>query len=221
MRNPGGIVPFVEAVCQRLIPTPFQTMGFEVRANAAWLEASAERVIIAEQSNLPVEIVDNLRNVYQQILAAYNQPRGRSAPISLNDTGSLMLEPAAGAYTKPLIVLTDELSASGADMLPAIIQDNGRGLIFGMRTMGAGGSVVGLNATAYAESVIGLTVSIMNRGRIINTPEYPPAPYIENIGVRPDIVVDFMTHANLVTGGVPFIDAFTQAVVKLAKSAPH
>src|SRR6266480_4289275 len=124
--------------------------------------------------------------------------------LSLNSTGSLILSPAAVAYTKPLMVLTDEFSASGGDMFPAIIQDNHRGPIFGMRSMGAGGSVVGLKAPAYIESFFRITVSLMNRASVIQTPEFPPAPYIENIGVRPDIVVDYMTRANLMSAGGPF-----------------
>ena len=60
--------------------------------------------------------------------------------MSLNSTGSLTLAPAPTAYTKPLMVMVDEFSASGADMFPAIIQDNHRGPIFGTRTMGAGGA---------------------------------------------------------------------------------
>ena len=50
-------------------------------------------------------------------------------------------------------------------------------------------------------------------------PDFPPSPYIENIGVQPDIVVDYMTRDNLVTGGVPFIQAFTSAAVALAQAA--
>jgi hypothetical protein len=31
--------------------------------------------------------------------------------------------------------------------------------------------------------------------------------------VRPDIVLDYMTRENLVTGGAPFVQAFTQALL--------
>ena len=138
--------------------------------------------------------------------------------MSLNSAGSLTLAPAAVAYTRPLMVLTDEFSASGADMFPAIIQDNHRGPIFGMRTMGAGGSVVGFNATAYTESFFRVTVSLMNRGRLIQTADFPPAPYIENIGVRPDIVQDYMTRTNLLAAGAAYVQAFTAAIVNLVQS---
>ena len=59
----------------------------------------------------------------------------------------------------------------------------------------------------------------MNRGRLIQTPDFPAAPYIENIGVRPDIVVDYMTRENLMTGGAPFVAAFTQAIVNHAQAS--
>ena len=46
------------------------------------------------------------------------------------------------------------------------------------------------------------------------------APYEWKRDVHPDIVVDYMTRENLVTGGAPFVQAFTDAAVKLAQ-APH
>lgn len=220
MRNPGGFVSFVEAAAQRFIPTPFRTIGFEIRATASWLFSFAAQLTSAELSNAPPDVIQNLRNIYNEVLSAYNQNRGRSAPVPLNATGSFTLPPAPNAYTKPLLVLTDEFSASGGDMFPALIQDNKRGPIFGMRTMGAGGSVVGFNATAYTESFFRITVSLMNRGRLIQAPGFPPAPYIENIGVQPDIFQDYMTRANLVSAGAPFRQAFTNAIVSLVRQAP-
>jgi Peptidase family S41/PDZ domain len=219
MRNPGGLVSFVEAISQRFMPDQFQTIGFEIRATAAWLFSFAAQLTSARLNPAtPPAVLANLEANFNEVLSAYNENRGRSAPVSLNATGSLTLEPAAVRYTKPLMVLIDEFSASGADMFPAIIQSNGRGPLFGMRTMGAGGSVVGYNAPAYTESFFRITVSLMNRGHIVQTPDFPPAPYIENIGVRPDITVDYMTRANLMGIGAPFVQAFTQAIVTHAQS---
>ena len=216
MRNPGGLVSFVEAVSQRLIPTPFNTIGFEIRATNAWLFSFAAQLTNARLNPAtPPAVLANLEANFNEVLAAFNENRGRSAPVSLNSTGSLQLQPVPGAYTKPLMVLTDEFSASGGDMLPSIIQSNKRGPIFGWRTMGAGGSVVGFSGPAYTESFFRITVSLMNRGHIVNTPDFPPAPYIENIGVRPDIAVDYMTRANLMNGGADFVQAFIQALQNL------
>jgi hypothetical protein len=89
--------------------------------------------------------------------------------------------------------------------------------IFGMRTMGAGGNVVSYRATAFMESSFTITESLMNRGRLIQTTDFPPTPYIENVGVRPDIPVDYMTTTNLLTGGAPFVQAFA-AIVNLIQT---
>ena len=218
-RNPGGLVSFVEAIAQRFIPTPVHIIGFEIRATGAWLFSFASQLNSARSNPAtPPQVLQNLENNFNAVLDAYNENRGRSVPVSLNATGSLTLAPMPGAYTHPLMVLVDEFSASGGDMFPAIIQDNNRGPLFGMRTMGAGGSVVAYQATAYTESIFRITVSLMNRGRLIQTPEFPPAPYIENIGVRPDIFFDYQTRTNLMTRGAPFVQAFTQAIVNHAST---
>jgi C-terminal processing protease CtpA/Prc len=117
------------------------------------------------------------------------------------------------------MVLTDEFSASGGDALPAILQSNHRGPLFGWRTMGAGGSVVGFTGPAFTESIFRVTVSLMNRGHVVSTPDFPPAPYIENIGVRPDIAVDYMTRANLMSAGAPFVQAFIAAIEQLVAAS--
>jgi hypothetical protein len=220
MRNPGGSVAFVEGLAQRLIPAPFNTIGFEIRATGSWLFSFASQLNFARLNPAtPPAVLANLEANFNEVLRAYNENRGRSEPVSLNSTGSLQLQPVPGAYTKPLLVLTDEFSASGGDMLPAILQSNRRGPIFGWRTMGAGGSVVSFPGPAFTESIFRITVSLMNRGHVVTTPDYPPAPYIENIGVRPDIPVDYMTRTNLMTGGAPFVQAFIQAVENLVQAS--
>ena len=220
MRNPGGLVSFVEAVSQRLIPYQFNALGFEIRATAAWLFSFASQLNAARANpSTPAEVLANLEANFNEVMEAFGENRGRSAPVSLNSTGSLQLQPVAGAYAKPILMLTDEFSASGGDALPAILQSNKRATLFGWRTMGAGGSVVGYSGPAFTESFFRITVSLMNRGHIVTTPDFPPAPYIENIGVRPDIQFDYMTRTNLMTAGAPFVQAFIQAVENLVHSS--
>ena len=75
-----------------------------------------------------------------------------------------------------------------------------------------------VNATAYTESFFRITVSLMKKGRLIQTPDFPSAPYIENIDVHPDKVQDYMTRANLVGAGAPFVQAFSAAMLKLVQT---
>ena len=221
MRNPGGVVSFVEAISQRFIPVTFQTTGFQIRATGAWLFNFAAMLSSARSNPAtPPNVLANLEQNFNEVLRAFNENRGLTSPLSLNPTGSLTLTSVAHAYRGPLLLLVDEFSASGGDAFASIIQDNNRGPLLGFRTMGAGGSVVGVPATAYTESISRYTASLMHRGRLIHTPDFPPAPYIENIGVRPDIVVDYMTRTNLMQAGAPFVQAFTQAIVSHAQTAP-
>ena len=218
MRNTGGIITFGEAIAQRLIPYSFQTLGFEVRATANWLASIDAAVASAESGGAPPAVVSNLKGIRAEIQRAYGEMRGRTAPISLNATGSLTLQPASVTYQKPLLMLVDGMSASAGDMLPAIIQDNRRGPLLGARTMGAGGNVFHFDTTTYSEGTAYVTGSLANRGMTIVTDDYPPTPYIENVGVRPDVNVEYMTRANLLSGGQPFVQAFTQAIVKLVQT---
>ena len=219
-RNTGGILTTAEAFAQRLIPTPFRTVGFEFRATALEVNAFAQRLTAAINGGAPPEVIANLRSNFNEVFRAYNEERGRTESLPINSLGSFDLAPAAVAYTKPLLTLVDEFTTSSGDMLAAILQDNHRGPLLGWRTMGAGGNNILFDCTTFTEGVCSMTIGLMNRGVTISTPEFPPSPYIENIGVRPDIVVDYMTRSNLVTGGAPFVQAFTDAAVKLAQTIP-
>jgi peptidase S41-like protein/PDZ domain-containing protein len=219
-RNTGGNLTIAEAFAQRLIPNPFRTVGFEFRASALEVFAFAQRLTSAINGGAPPEVIANLRSNFNEVLSAYNEERGRTAPLPINSLGAFQLAPASVVYTKPLLVLVDEFTTSSADMLAAILQDNHRGPLLGMRTNGAGGNNIGFDCTTFTEGFCSITEGLMNRGVTISTPEFPPSPYIENIGVRPDIVVDYMTRSNLMTGGAPYVQAFTDAAVKLAQ-APH
>ena len=220
MRNPGGPVTFPEAVSQRLFPTPFRTVGYEIRATAAWVASFEARLTSAQLSGAPPEVIQNLRAAFNEIRRAYNEERGRSAPVPLNSTGAFTLTPTPGAYTKPLMVLVDEFTLSAGEVFSAIVQENHRGPLFGMRTTGAGGTVFQFNCTTFTESICTITRSLINRGTVLSSTEFPPSPYIENVGVRPDIVADYMTRANLVSGGAPFVQAFTLTAVNLAQGTP-
>ena len=72
------------------------------------------------------------------------------------------------------------------------------------------------DAMFHTEAMTTVSASLMIRRNPVATSEYPTAPYIENIGVRPDIYYDYMTRENLMSGGADFVRAFTRAVVEAA-----
>jgi hypothetical protein len=213
MRNPGGLISFNEALLQRVIPFPFRTTGYEIRATNSWAQSFASQLSSARQFGVEPWILQHLENNYNDVLQA-NREGGTTGSISLNSTGSLMLLPSPLAYRKPLIVLVDDISASAGDSFPSVIQDNGRGKIVGYQTMGLGGNVVAYDGTVYSEVGARVTQSLMTRREPVVTREFPTAPYIENIGVRPDIELDYMTRENLMNRGVPFVNAFTRILLE-------
>jgi hypothetical protein len=77
-----------------LHPDAVPNHGFEIRSTGAWLFSFASLLTSAQLSNAPPQIIQNLQNNYDEVLRAYNEERGRSAPVSLNSTGSLTLNPS-------------------------------------------------------------------------------------------------------------------------------
>jgi len=218
MRNPGGDVGYLNAMLSYLMPAKWRSIGFELRATSEFVTAVSSSMVSAASAGAPQSYLDLMQLIKDEILAANAAQRGRTKPIPLDDV-TIDRDPATDskgnviAYTKPLIVLVDEMSASGADAFAATIQDNARGPLVGWRTMGAGGNVEAWEAGTYSLGVTTVTESLMNRKNPVVTAEYPTAPYVENIGVRPDIAVDYMTVDNLNRGGKPFVDAFVAAIV--------
>jgi len=223
MRNPGGDGCLAEDLLSRLIPYQFRTVGLEIRATRSWVVAFEQAVQDAKDAGAPLPIVRQLQNLLDQVNAAFMTPSGRTAALpvctssldvvsAMDDSGNVI------AYSKPLMLLTDELSASAADLFAAVIQDNQRGPLFGMRTMGAGGNVNQYQVSTYSEGSATVTESLMHRKNPVTVDGFPTAPYVENIGVRPDIVQDYMTMDNLLNKGATFVQAFTDAMVAQIKS---
>jgi Peptidase family S41/PDZ domain len=219
MRNPGGSGCMAEDLLSRIMPNQFQTLGFEIRATRQWVADFRQALQDAKDFGAPAPIVRQYENLLQQVTAAFQTPSGRTPPLplcgtSLNVLSALDKNGQVIAYGKPVMLLADEMSASAADFFAAVFQDNQRGPIFGMRTMGAGGNVQQFNVSTYSEGQATITESLMHRKNPISTPEYPTAFYVENIGVRPEIKQDYMTVDNLLNHGATFVQAFTDAMVK-------
>ena len=115
-------------------------------------------------------------------------------------------------YRKPLIILIDEFSISAADIFPAMMQDNARRKLVGMCANGGRGSVSGWPTGYYSESNTNNTNTLVVRRCPIATTELPIESYVENIGARPDIELDYMTRNNMLNAGRPFVAAFTAII---------
>jgi hypothetical protein len=223
-RNPGGGCYMLDAAA-RLIPQPFYFFGEQIRATQDRLNSFESSLEIARRTGASQWIIDTYQSYVDQTKEALGASRGLTAPIAAcPQTGSNWAPimdgnpPAGTVYSKPMIVLIDEFSISAGEIFPAMLQDNGRGVMVGQRTSGGGGSVSSWQTGFYSESVSTNTNTLVVRKNSLSTPEYPTAPYLESIGVRPDIALDFMTRNNLITGGQDYVNQFTQVLINLIPS---
>ena len=222
-RNPGGSMSYLNQIMSRLYVSTWRSIPFEVRATSTWVASISSALEQVKASGAPQSIIDLYQSIKDEIVAANRANRGRTRPIPLDDV-TIDRQPAKDAagnligYDKPLIVTMDELTASGGDAFAATIQDNARGLLVGYRTMGAGGNVVNWEAGSYSLGITSVTESLMNRKNPIQVPGYPATLYVENIGVYPDVSVDYMTLDNLTQNGKPFVDGFVSAITNYIRT---
>jgi C-terminal processing protease CtpA/Prc len=109
------------------------------------------------------------------------------------------------AYKKQIMMLIDEFSTSTADSVPGMFRDANRGVLYGMRTNGAGGNNTGFNAGVYSEGFVGMTLALQAGKEKHLNGDYPYTDLLENTGVWPDITDDYMTKENLLQNGMPFL----------------
>jgi C-terminal processing protease CtpA/Prc len=219
MRNTGGGCYMLDAA-SRLIPYPFFFFGEEIRVTYDRLTSYEVALRQARARNADEWIIAYLETLFHELSDTYYQNRGRTGAVPACNTFGSPLPPgmednppAATTYRKPMIVLIDEFSTSAGDIFPAMLQDNRRAPLVGARTNGAGGSVSGWPTGLYSESQSSNTNTLVVRNQQIVTAEYPTGPYVENIGARPDIPLEYMTRENLVNRGRPFVDAFSRILV--------
>ncbi len=220
MRNPGGFACYVEDLVSRLVTQPFHDVNYELRPTITDVQAYQQAVQLATDFGYPNWAVEILQHQEKSVASAY-QHGGMTGPLPICQLGNTRppntdSNGLLAVYDKPILLLTDEFSASGADLFAAMFQDAKRGKNFGMRTMGAGGTILdGFPAGYYSEGVASVTNSLLIRQYTVVTSDYPTAPLIENIGVRPEIQSDYMTKSNLLHGGSDFVNGFTAAILAM------
>jgi hypothetical protein len=225
MRNNGGGCYMLDAAAH-LIPYPFYFFGEEIRATQDRTNSYQSLLDLSKNLRMDDWIIFKYQSFVDAMKDALAKNRGMtwaipactqylsSWPPTREDN-----QPAAVVYSKPMIVLVDEFSISAADIFPSMIQDNGRAPLVGMRTSGGGGSVSTWPTGLFSESISANTNTLVVRKTPIVTSDLPAAPYVENIGARPDIKLDYMTRENLLSGGRPFVEEFTNILLGLIEKA--
>jgi hypothetical protein len=151
MRNPGGDVCYAEELLSRLSVRDFQGASAEVRVT--WWDIVGVNSALADAiAYSDDEAIDQLTLLQKEFTDAYQGRQGRTAAVPMCAAGTDR-KAAANAYTKPVLVLVDEISASSADIFAAMVQDNQIAPLFGYRTMGAGAAPKGTTWACIAKGM--------------------------------------------------------------------
>jgi hypothetical protein len=227
MNNGGGDICYTNLLLQSVIPQTFQPLRAQIRATEVWIQDLEISLIDAEFFGSSQETINVLADALEQIQQALAQKRGLTPPLDVFGpagcflTGGAQYPPATDAdgnniaYTKPIVVLTNNFTLSAAELFGATLQDAKRVTVYGTRSDGGGGNVVGYNSTPYSEGLSRVTQSLAVRNHDVSTPGFPSAPYLENIGVYPDVQADYQTRDNLFNGGATFVHGFSNLIHKL------
>jgi peptidase S41-like protein/PDZ domain-containing protein len=216
--NPGGDVCYCESIFRMFLDKPTKPLSFEVRANRNWL-IGVEKDYESYGDVLPAPDKVLLKQLLENIRSAIAEGKYMTDPVRLCDPRE-MIDPwtdesgVQTSYTKPILMLINELDFSGGDAFPAQMQDAGRATLFGHRTAGAGGTVGSFGPFGFSDLTFRITESLMWRAKSITLEDGSSTNYVENVGVRPDIEYD-ITMDDFLNGYRGYQNAIAESVISL------
>ncbi len=221
--NPGGLVPYVGGLARLFSDKPLPGFVQANHADRLWIAGLLSRTNASNAATQPV-----FRTRLDALEAAYdrNEWLGPFAPLSGTIDGPTVtptVESIAGAEmvppyplvaaTKPVLVLHDELSVSGGDAFPMVMQAGGF-KTFGARTGGLGGSVEAVLTLPHSAARLSLTRGLFAAHDPSGGAE-AITHLIENNGVTPSYP-HAMTVADMRAGYVGYVMAFSDVAVNLS-----
>ncbi|MEC9281999.1 MAG: protease-like activity factor CPAF [Bdellovibrionota bacterium] len=221
LNNPGGSVFYLYALASNLsdqaLATPKHKMSITPSqvANCASVKGLLEMIKTDQQavsaigkrlSGFPVSLqfVNFYKGYCELFLEEWAQGKTMSTPHWI--AGVDKINPNITHYTKPILILINELDFSGGDFFPTIMQDNNRATIMGVRTAGAGGYVLGYSFP----NLLGISNFRVTESLAYRVDQNP----IENLGVTPDIEAE-LTVNDLQNNYVDYVQKVKAAVRNL------
>lgn len=195
VNNPGGLVFYCFALASMLTDKPLVTPKQRVAIMQKDVSEALEVKNLLLQIDSEQKAVDLLGEEFfgypvnyqfvqfgieycRFIIDQWNDGKTITDPTHIFGIDHINPHPSH-RYTKPLLILANELSFSCADFFPTMMQENKRGPIFGTPTAGAGGWIDGASyPNHFGVDHLVYTASIAERA------DKKP---IENLGVTPDI----------------------------------
>ena len=172
--NCGGSVWIVHKMVSLFMDQPFRQTHFELLATKESFIDFGKWVDATPKNTLDHEAVSKVLNLIE---TAWTSGISRLTPKIAIDGYATML-PNPIRYTKPVVMLIDEMAGSGGDAFPAMMKGLGRVKLFGQTTSGLCGHVQMYPAgLPNSQMKFSLTKSLFYR---------PDGVAIENNGAVPD-----------------------------------
>lgn len=222
--NPGGNLFYMYGILSLLADKPMNTLkNTEVvvqediynmaviynELTALLEEEEAEDLEGISLGGYPLneEVVRKIADYAKSIVDQWDSGLTRTEPAYVFGIDTIDPHPEVN-YSKPILVLTNELDFSCGDMFPAILQDNGRATLFGKTTAGAGGYVRPYFQTSqFGVMLYSLTGSLAYRA---------DGNVIENLGVTPDVSNE-LTERDLQFGFIDYVRSVNKQIDALIK----
>ncbi len=172
--NCGGSVWIVHKMISMFMDQPFKQTDFELLATKESFLDFGKWVDGTPKNTLDHEAVSKVLTLIE---TTWTSGTSRLTPKIAIDGHATML-PNPIRYTKPVVMLIDEMAGSGGDAFPAMMKGLGRAKLFGQTTSGLGGHIQMYPAgLPNSQMKFSLTKSLFYR---------PDGVAIENNGAVPD-----------------------------------
>jgi len=206
--NPGGSILYCVDFARLFASAPGENFVQAYNTDRSWvndLRGAAREV----DPTLTSELSLGFELLATRIEQAYDAGESISPPFPLLGGNDLLPDPTY-VWTKPRIVLIDELAGSCGDIFPMLIKENHIAPLFGRRTMGLGGNVESFGPLTNSLANLRLTRGLFTTHQDDET--YSVADFAENNGVQPDIE-HAITAADFRAGFIDYMSHFSDVIV--------
>lgn len=211
--NSGGMLCPAEQFLSMFIDAPTSEMGMQMRATRGWLTIYENALESYLADNPDEETLAIVRNIVQQLRSALMAGRTLTDavyPCRYDGVIEPWSDDGTKVFSKPVLITVNRMACSMGDIFPIMMQDIGMPL-FGERSMGCGGGVLGTSSMGMSEVELYATVSLIRRVKPTRGPDGEMTDYVENVGAIPDISYE-VTSADYADDFVQFREAALDAL---------
>ena len=179
VNNAGGSMHQMYAIASMLALEPMEVPRHTVVIDDELIEIAKD--VVAYEDEEDPERVKYCKLLISERSAGRGTGGRNSTPLYLDGVGTI--EPNKTRYTKPIVILNNVKTASAAEYLAAILQDNNRATVFGETSAGAANCPRGAPTASMKDLMQRLNMEIQIPW---TSSRRTTGDIIENLGIAPD-----------------------------------